>query len=222
MRSPTIPTNCRTSSLPWPVQRPDPNGGQIYIDGFTGGQLPPKSSIREIRINQNPFSAQYDKLGYGRIEILTKPGTDKLHGMFMINGNDSTFNSLNPFVTNEPPYYSTFIMGNAGGALTKKASWFASVFRRDNQSNSIVNAELLDSTGSAYNYTAGRCQPTVAARREPALRFPARRQQHAHRPLHVRPPGGDQQRRLAVCPGNPGLQRDRITRTPFSSATPRC
>ena len=28
-----------------------PNGGQIYIDGFTGGQLPPKSSIREIRVN---------------------------------------------------------------------------------------------------------------------------------------------------------------------------
>src|ERR1039458_4933935 len=71
-----------------------PNGGQIYIDGFTGGQLPPKSSIREIRINQNPFSSQYDKLGYGRIEIFTKPGTDKFHGMFMVNGNDSAFNSL--------------------------------------------------------------------------------------------------------------------------------
>ena len=50
-----------------------PNGGQIYIDGFTAGQLPPKSSIREIRINQNPFSAEYDKLGYGRIEVFTKP-----------------------------------------------------------------------------------------------------------------------------------------------------
>ena len=57
-----------------------PNGGQIYIDGFTGGQLPPKSAIREIRINQNPFSAEFDRIGYGRIEILTKPGTDKLHG----------------------------------------------------------------------------------------------------------------------------------------------
>ncbi len=55
-----------------------PNGGQIYIDGFTGGELPPKSSIREIRINQNPFSAQYDRMGFGRIEILTKPGTDKI------------------------------------------------------------------------------------------------------------------------------------------------
>src|SRR5262249_16521402 len=62
-----------------------PNGGQIYIDGFTGGQLPPKSSIREIRINQNPFSAQYDRMGFGRIEILTKPGTDKIHGQFFFN-----------------------------------------------------------------------------------------------------------------------------------------
>src|SRR6202021_502265 len=51
-----------------------PSGGQIYIDGFTGGQIPPKSSIREIRVNQNPFSAEFDKIGYGRIEILTKPG----------------------------------------------------------------------------------------------------------------------------------------------------
>ena len=39
-----------------------PNGGQIYIDGFTGGRLPPKESIREIRINRNPFSAAYDRL----------------------------------------------------------------------------------------------------------------------------------------------------------------
>jgi hypothetical protein len=49
---------------------------------FTAGQLPPKESIREIRINQNPFSAEFDKLGYGRIEVFTKPGTDKFHGQF--------------------------------------------------------------------------------------------------------------------------------------------
>ena len=75
-----------------------PNGGEIYIDGFTGGQLPPKSSIREIRINQNPFSAEFDRLGYGRIEIFTKPGTDKLHGQIESRGNDSAFNSQNPIL----------------------------------------------------------------------------------------------------------------------------
>ena len=136
-----------------------PNGAQIYIDGFTGGQLPPKSSIREIRINQNPFSAQYDKLGYGRIEILTKPGTDKLHGNLMIMGNDSAFNSLNPFVSEEPSYYTTFMNGSIGGALGKKASWFGSVFSRNNASNSIINAEVLDVNSNATNYTAAVANP---------------------------------------------------------------
>jgi Carboxypeptidase regulatory-like domain len=136
-----------------------PNGAQIFIDGFTGGQLPPKSSIREIRINQNPFSAQYDKLGYGRIEILTKPGTDKFHGSAMIMGNDSSFNSLNPFVSEEPPYYTVFVNGNAGGALGKKASWFSSVFLRDNASNSIINAVVLDPSANPYNYTAAVANP---------------------------------------------------------------
>src|SRR5208337_359815 len=101
-----------------------PNGGQMYIDGFTAGQLPPKSSIREIRINQNPFSSEYDQLGYGRIEIFTKPGTDKLHGQVQVNGNDSAFNSPNPFAGEEPPYYSTFLNGNVGGPINKNASFF--------------------------------------------------------------------------------------------------
>lgn len=136
-----------------------PNGGQVYIDGFSGGQLPPKSSIREIRINSNPFSAQYDKLGYGRIEIFTKPGTDKLHGSVMMMGNDSAFNSLNPFVKSEPSYHTLFSMANAGGPLSKKASWFVSVFNRDNQANSIVNAELLDASGNPYNYSAAVATP---------------------------------------------------------------
>ncbi|HEY1986271.1 MAG TPA: TonB-dependent receptor [Terracidiphilus sp.] len=148
-----------------------PSGAQIYIDGFTGGQLPPKSSIREIRVNQNPFSAQYDKLGYGRIEILTKPGKDKFHGSVMINGNDSAFNSLNPFVSNEPAYYSTFMVGNVSGALTKNASWFASIFRRDNASNSIVNAELLDSTNGAYNFTTAVANPQSRLDISPRLDF---------------------------------------------------
>ena len=80
-----------------------PNGGQIYIDGFTGGQLPPKESIREIRINQNPFSAEYDRLGFGRIEILTKPGSDKWRGSFNGRFNDESLNSRNPFALNRAP-----------------------------------------------------------------------------------------------------------------------
>jgi Carboxypeptidase regulatory-like domain len=148
-----------------------PNGAQIFIDGFTGGQLPPKSSIREIRINQNPFSAHYDKLGYGRIEILTKPGTDKVHGNAMVMGNDSAFNSLNPFVTQEPAYYTTFGVGSVGGSLGKKTSWFSSVFFRNNASNSIVNAELLDPSSNVYNYTEAVSNPQSRLDISPRLDF---------------------------------------------------
>jgi hypothetical protein len=122
-----------------------PNGGEIYIDGFTGGQLPSKSAIREIRVNQNPFSAQYDKLGYGRIEILTRPGQDNWHGQVFSMFNTSALNSRNPFVSEEPGYHREFIDGNLGGSLGKKASLFFSGGRRDIEGNSIVSAVVLDS-----------------------------------------------------------------------------
>lgn len=114
-----------------------PNGGQIYIDGFTGGQLPPKSSIREIRVNQNPYSAEFDRLGFGRIEILTKPGTDKLHGQFLIQGNDSSFNTGNPFTTNVPPYYSYQYNGTLNGSLNKNTSFFISAEHRSINNDSV-------------------------------------------------------------------------------------
>jgi hypothetical protein len=122
-----------------------PNGGEIYIDGFTGGQLPTKSSIREIRINQNPFSVQYDKLGYGRIEIFTKPGTDKWHGQGMGMFNDSALNSRNPFASTEPGYHREFMDGSLGGPLSKKASIFIDGGRRDMAGDSVVSAVVLDS-----------------------------------------------------------------------------
>jgi len=123
-----------------------PNGGQIYIDGFTGGQLPPKSAIREIRVNQNPFSAQYDKLGYGRIEIFTKPGSDKFHGQFMFNDNNAIFNSRNPYVPTKPDYNSDIFDGNFGGPLSKKASFFIDAQRRNTNEFSAINATVLDSS----------------------------------------------------------------------------
>jgi hypothetical protein len=126
-----------------------PNGGQMYIDGFTAGQLPPKSSIREIRINQNPFSSEYDQLGYGRIEIFTKPGTDKLHGQVQVNGNDSAFNSPNPFAGAEPPYYSTFLNGNVGGPINKSASFFFNIDRRDINELAVINA-IDPTTGQQF------------------------------------------------------------------------
>lgn len=120
-----------------------PNGGQIYIDGFTGGQLPPKSSIREIRINQNPFSAQYDRMGFGRIEILTKPGTDKVHGQFLFNDNHSFLDSKNPFAAAEGDFDTQMYNASVGGPLSKKASYLVSMERRNINDVAVLSEQAL-------------------------------------------------------------------------------
>jgi Carboxypeptidase regulatory-like domain len=121
-----------------------PSGGQIYIDGFTGGTLPSKDSIREIRINQNPFSPEFDKLGYGRIEILTKPGTDKLHGNVFADFGDDIFNSRNPYAAEKAPFLQRNFGGSLSGALGKKASFFVDVQDRDIDNGNVINVVAVD------------------------------------------------------------------------------
>lgn len=140
-----------------------PNGGQIYIDGFTGGRLPPKEAIREIRINNNPFSAEYDRLGFGRIEILTRPGAEKFRGSVSANFNDESLNSRNPFSDNRAPSQTRFFSGNLSGPIKKgKASYFVDVNKRDVDNNTIVNAIILD---SAVNPIAFRQEFQVPSNR---------------------------------------------------------
>jgi hypothetical protein len=106
-----------------------PGGGSIYIDGFSGGQLPPKDAIREIHINQNPFAPEYDKLGFGRVEILTKPGANKFHGTGYYNFGDSIWNSRNPYAAEKAPFLLKEYGGSLEGPLSKSASFFLTVDR---------------------------------------------------------------------------------------------
>ncbi len=148
-----------------------PEGGQIYIDGFTGGQLPPKSAIREIRINQNPFSAQYDKLGYGRIEILTKPGSDHYHGQFFFNDTNAVLNSKNPYVPTRPDYNSEMFDGNLGGPINKKASFFLDASRRNVNEFSAINATILDANNNPLHLQQSLASPRTRTNISPRLDY---------------------------------------------------
>ena len=131
-----------------------PNGGQIFVDGFTGGRLPPRASIREIRINSNPFSAEYDRLGFGRIEILTRPGTDRYRGQVSFNFNDDALNSRNPFADRRPPIQTRQYGGNFGGPLLKrKASFFVDFDKRDINDESLIVATILDANNNIVGFS---------------------------------------------------------------------
>ena len=140
-----------------------PNGGQIFIDGFSGGNMPPKESIREIRINQNPFAAENDQPS-ARIEILTRPGSDKLRGSASFNFNDESLNSRNPFQissSKRTPFQIRQMGGNLSGPLKKgKASFFLEVNRNEVDDNGLIRATILDPSYNIVQIGQGVVVPT--------------------------------------------------------------
>jgi hypothetical protein len=130
-----------------------PDGGQISIDGFTGGRMPPKEAIREVRINTNPFSAEYDRIGFGRIDILTRPGFDKFRGSIGGNFNDESLNSRNPFASNRAPSQTRNFNGFLSGPISaKKASFFLDVNQGSNDQNNVISADVLDGAGNIIRF----------------------------------------------------------------------
>ncbi len=126
----------------------DPESGgsaQIKVDGFSNGQIPPKEAIREVRINNNPFSAENEFPGWSGIEIFTQPGADKWHGAVAFDFNDESLNSRNPFTSRRAPYQQRGYSFNLSGPVVPKRASFSLYFSRYlSDANSVVNATILD------------------------------------------------------------------------------
>ena len=138
------------------------SNAEIFVDGFSGQSLPPASTIREIRINQNPYSAQNDTAPInGTIQVFTRPGTDKLHGDFTMSGNDSPLNALNPFIRQQPPYYSYRWQGNLGGPINHRASYTFNVGRSSFQTNTVINAFILDHSLNQTSFSQAVPSPSA-------------------------------------------------------------
>ena len=124
-----------------------PNGTQVFVDGFTASNgLPDKQTIREIVINQNPFSAEFERIGFGTIQVFTKPGTGTFHGGTAFTFSDAAFNSRNPYALTKPPYQRRAIEGNLSGPNTKRSSFFFNGSRRDIEDTAVIAATTLDAS----------------------------------------------------------------------------
>jgi hypothetical protein len=151
-----------------------PGGGQIFIDGFSGANLPPKEAIREIRINQNPFSAENDQPS-ARIDILTKPGTDKFRGSASINFTDESLNSRNPFAitsSKRTPYQVRQYSGSVSGPLVKnKASFFLELNRNETDDNELIRATVIDPSFTIQQFGVGFLVPRRNFNISPRLEY---------------------------------------------------
>jgi hypothetical protein len=148
-----------------------PNGGQVFVDGFSNGQLPPKDSIREIRVNSNPFSAEFDHIGYGRVEILTKPGTDKLHGSVFYQTDSGALDARNPFATQKPSFLTQQFQGNVGGSINKRTSFYMEFSNRRQDDQALIKATILGPDFLPHPLTQNVPTPTSRIFLSPRIDF---------------------------------------------------
>ncbi len=106
---------------------------------------PPKAPSARSASIQNSFQPEFERPGFGRIEILTKPGTDSYHGGALFNYGDRVLDTRNPFLATEPGYSTKMFSANVGGPIRKqKMSFFFDVNRRAINEDSLIKAQALD------------------------------------------------------------------------------
>jgi hypothetical protein len=93
-------------------------GVTLIVDGIemkSVGVSP--SAIQEVRINNDPYSAEFSRPGRGRIEVTTKPGSPEYHGEFNFLFRDSIFNARNYFAVTRPSEVRRLFEGHFTGPV---------------------------------------------------------------------------------------------------------
>jgi hypothetical protein len=119
-------------------------GVTIIVDGVeTDRASVSPSAIQEVKINDDPYSAEYARPGRSRIEIITKPGTSDFHGTFNFLFRDYHLNARDPFALTRPFEQRRIYEGSLTGPLghSKKTSFLISANRQEEDLQAIVYAD---------------------------------------------------------------------------------
>jgi len=123
-------------------------GTTLVVDGMEGRKVGvPASAIQQIKINQDPYSAEFARPGQGRVEVITKAGSEAYHGEANVTFRDARLNARNAFAETRPPEQRRIYEGVVSGPLGdgRTTSFMASVNREETDQQAIVFA--IDPSG---------------------------------------------------------------------------
>src|SRR2546422_3108461 len=118
------------------------NGVTLIIDGIQATSALSASAIQTVTINQNPYSAEYNRPGRARIEITTKPGSSEYHGTINFLFRDARLNARDPFATVKPQEQRRIFEGSLLGPVgnSKTTSFMFTGQRQEEDNQAIVFA----------------------------------------------------------------------------------
>ncbi len=122
------------------------NGVTVIVDGMQAASALTASAIQTVTINQNPYSAEYNRPGRARIEITTKPGSSEYHGTVNFLFRDARLNARDPFATVKPPEQRRIFEGSLLGPIGdgKTTSFMFTGQRQEEDNQAIVFAATRD------------------------------------------------------------------------------
>jgi hypothetical protein len=121
-------------------------GTGLMVDGVEANRATVSASaVQEVRINQDPYSAQYYWPGRGQMEIITKSAADHFHGQFNFMFRDSALNAQNALAPSKPFEQRRVYEGHVTGPIphAKKSSFLASFNRAEEDLDSVVSATIV-------------------------------------------------------------------------------
>ena len=102
-----------------------PSGGSIFVDGFSGGQLPPKESIREIRINSEPVLAGVRQARLRPDRDLHQAGQRSIPRQHRLQPGHGCLERRNPYAAQKAPFLLQESENSFSGPLSKRSFLYA-------------------------------------------------------------------------------------------------
>ena len=129
-------------------------GGNVSIDGMddnddvVGGMLlnVPEDSVQEFQVATNRFSAELGRSGSAVVNVVTKSGSNTLHGSASFYERDKSLQALpatfDPASTGgeTPPFRRQQYAGTLGGPLVKDKAWWFGAFEYRNEIGGLLVA----------------------------------------------------------------------------------
>ena len=130
----------QTFSFGFPEMHAFINGGSdngvgdvsYYLDGGinlntlrnTGNQVPNPDAIQEFRVETNNYEAEYGRFGSGVINVITRSGTNSLHGSAFEFYRNDKLNATPWAATSKPPLHRNQFGATLGGPIIRNRTFF--------------------------------------------------------------------------------------------------
>jgi hypothetical protein len=118
-------------------------GVTLVVDGMEAQRVGVSpSAIQQVKVNSDPYAAEFSRPGRGRIEVITKAGSDAYHGSFNFTFRDDSLNARDPFAVTKPPDQRRIYEGVLGGPIGngKDTSFLVTAERREQDLQAIIYA----------------------------------------------------------------------------------